>query len=264
MAENKFPESEKTDKEIKSLTVLPDKPNDVFSNLNNFFSELFKKKIVDINSKKEKVGVIGKSFKRDSISDRKKYMSNPSILEVDLIKDQVDIRFNWNKNLSILGIFSLITLVLVAEVYITLFLWQKNEIATKTSRLKQESRIVNEEINKAREDATEALEFKSKSEAVSYSFYKHVYWSNFFNYLEKNTLADVYYSGFGGDTTGIYILKSFVQDFRALAVQLRAFISDPNTVSALVANEKINNTPGKTVGVLFDLNLIVSKALFNK
>ena len=48
-----------------------------------------------------------------------------------------------------------------------------------------------------------------------------IYWSNFFSFLEKNTLPNVFYQDFSGDTSGEYILKARTDNFDSMAKQLK-------------------------------------------
>jgi hypothetical protein len=209
--------------------------------------------------KKEKIKPIPVS----PIEEKNTVVSNPKILEMDLISDQIEISFDLKKNLSIMGTFIIITLVLVAEIYLTLFLWQANEISAKTEKLKNESQSINQEVEINKTKAAEALAFKNRLEMTAPLLDKHVYWTNFFNYLEKNTLADVFYSGFNGGVDGTYTLKAFVKDYRAIGVQLKTFLAGDKTVTASISNERINNS-GANVGVVFDLSLSIKNDLFNK
>jgi len=190
-------------------------------------------------------------------------ISNPKILEMDLISDQIEIAFDWKKNLSLLGTFVMIILVLVAEIYLTLFLWQANEINAKTEKLSTESQSINQEVETNKVKASDALVFQNRVKIIAPIFNRHVYWTNFFSYLEKNTLADVFYSGFNGGVDGTYDLKAFVKDYRAIGVQLKTFLAGDKTNTASITNEKINNS-GKEVGVTFDLSLSIKNVLFNK
>ena len=189
--------------------------------------------------------------------------TNPKILDLDLIKDEVEVVFDWKKNLQFLGGFILITALLIAEVYVTLYLWEQNEIYSKTESLRQETALVDTEIATAKANASEATDFMNKINSLSSFFGQHIYWTDFFKYIEKNTLADVSYSGFKGDTGGSYSLTSFVQDFRAIGVQLKTFLADSHSTQATVSNEKINNG-GKSVGVNFNLNLVINRNLFTE
>ena len=198
---------------------------------------------------------------------------NPRILDVDLIKDEIDIEFNWRKNIWIMVGLIFLALIMAGEVYFTLYLWQNNEIFTKSESLRKETQYIDGQIATIKAQSAEAVAFKDRLTFVNNFFANHIYWTDFFRYLEKNTLADVSYSGFSGDTTGSYNLKSLVSDFRAIGVQLQTFSTDPDTQTAAVADQKIDNGQQATstelsgepnVGVHFTLNLVIRKSLFNE
>ncbi len=274
MSDNIFSKKDKTDEKIilregvKSSSPLStllagfkkysDKPKEIKTPVVEI-----KKEVIVPKKEKEIVVKKVKSVVSEKNTDKIDNFSNPKILEMDLISDQIEISFDWKKNLSILGVFVLITLVLVGEIYLTLFLWQKNEIYSKTEKLKSEAQSINQEIQNNQAKAADALVLKNKLEVITPILAKHVYWTNFFTYLQTSTLADVFYSGFSGGVDGNYALKAFVKDFRAIGVQLKAFLAGDKTNSASISNERINNS-GKSVGVMFDLNLSVKNDLFNK
>jgi hypothetical protein len=231
------------------LTETPKKPA-AKMDIGAWFKKMFKKK--------KATSVSAKPAKPKKINA----FSNPEILEVDLIKDEVEVGFNWRKNLWIMAGLVFLVVIVAGEIYGTLYLWEKNEIYLKADKLRSETKIIDKEISEAKAKATEATAFKDELNFLSPIFNGHIYWTNFFKYLEKNTLADVSYASFKGDTSGNYALHAFVKDFRAIGVQLKSFLSDPETTTATIANEKINNTD--KVGVSFDLNLSIKRTLFNE
>ena len=192
-----------------------------------------------------------------------KVPANPKILEMDLLQDQVAVEFNWRRHWLIMFVFLLFTTVIIAEAYVTLYLWESNEIAVKGQKLKTEVASVTKEIADAKAAAAPAVNFKDRANLVSTVFKNHIYWTNLLNYLERNTLADVYYLGLNGDTTGNYNLEAKVKDFRATASQLKFFLADSSTAAATINNTKIDNSPN-AVGASFDLNIKIKPDLFIK
>lgn len=188
---------------------------------------------------------------------------NPEILDIDLIKDEVPVEFEGRKNFRMLLVFSVLALLLVGQVYLVLLNWEKREIQKRSEHLKQEMELVNNQIEVAKEEASGALSLRNKLNLIYPTFSRHVYWSNFFNFLERNTLAQVYYSGFSGDTSGKYILRSYVSDFRAISFQLKTMLADKYARSCAISNEEMANG-NNNVGVIFNMDLSVNPSIFTE
>ncbi len=187
-----------------------------------------------------------------------------SLLEMDLIKDEVPVSFDWRGHWRKMILFALVALFLVAQLYLVLFFWERQEIKKKSDALGEEISNLNTEIEQAKKKAGSALQFNAKNRTISPLFFGHVYWNNFFSYLEKNTLSSVYYSGFTGSLSGNYILKAGTTDYRALGAQVRSFTSNEYTAQAKTEGEKIDDSGKSSLGVLFDFNLTVKPSLFTK
>lgn len=198
---------------------------------------------------------------------------NLKVLEMDLIKDEVVVNFDWREHFSSMFLFLLLAAVLIGEAYYALYIWGNNQDNTKSLYLKDEIAQTQKQIDDLKYLSNEAFSFKTKLTAVQPVFKRHIYWSNFFNFLQDTTLKDVYYLNFSGTTAGSYTLASKVKDYRAINVQLKAMLSNINTASASIANEKIDNpasssprliNPNTQPGASFDLNLKVKPDLFSK
>ncbi len=197
---------------------------------------------------------------------KKNTLQNPKILEVNLIRDEVRISFDWNKNISILMVVIFITGFFVAEIYFGLDWWEKQELI-KAQSLNDNISQVNREMSKIKAAADEALAYKDKSAQVSRLLNDHIYWSNFFNWLEKNTLSTVKYDSFGGDALGTYSLNAKALSYAEVSWQVKAFLSNQYvkkvevaTVSSAAKDKKTNATPS----VNFSLNFTLNPDIFKK
>ncbi len=207
-----------------------------------------------------------KSKKQDKGKIQKNILQNPKILEVNLIKDEVRISFDWNKNISVLLFTLFIAGFFIAEIYFGLDWWEKQEVA-KAQSLNENISQVNREISKIKATADEALAYKDKSVEVGRLLSEHIYWSNFFNWLEKNTLSTVKYDGFSGSTDSVYSLSAKAYSYAEVSWQVKAF-----SKNEFVKNiEVLSVTSGKTGklksaegGVNFSLNFELSPDIFKK
>ena len=196
---------------------------------------------------------------------KKNIDQNPKILEVNLIRGEVKISFDWNKNISILLVVLLITGAFLTEIYYGLDWWGQQEVA-KAQVLKDSIDKVNIDISKIKSKADEALTYKDKSVEVSYLLSNHVYWSNFFNWLEKNTLSTVQFDGFSGKTDGIYNFGAKALSYAEASWQVKAFLNDPfvKKVEVTQVSSTASKEKGSGSGVSFGIHLEVDPKIFNK
>lgn len=173
------------------------------------------------------------SRKNNQTAEEGRVLQNPKILEVNLIKEESHLDFDWKKNIKSL-LFALgVTIFIIVELYLGLDWWQKDEEA----RLE----IINAQVEKAskdvrdfRQQAADTLAYQEKTVEVARLLDNHVYWTNFFAWLERNTLSTVSYGGFSGTTKGAYSLSGKAGSFAEVSWQVKQLIDDPMTVSASV------------------------------
>ncbi|MFA4942573.1 MAG: hypothetical protein WC564_02995 [Patescibacteria group bacterium] len=219
------------------------------------------KKIGPVVSRKKNI----KDIRSRSVSDGTDGIGveNPGVLDIDLIKDEVPVIFDKKKHFYTLGAFIILSLFLVFEVYFFLYTWERQEISKKSVALQEEVTRLDQEIAYFQKQAAPAIEFKKQIISATPLFVSHTYWNNLFSFLERNTLVDVYYSGFVGDTSGSYLLHSWVKDFRAISFQLKTILADSHTANAKISNEKVNGGD-QSLGVMFDLGLSVKPSIFTE
>jgi len=197
----------------------------------------------------------------------KNALQNPKILEVNLIKGEVKIAFDWNKNISVLLLVLFITGVFIGEIYFGLDWWEKQE-TIKAQSLDSSISQVNSDISKIKSKADEALAYKDKSVEVSKLIDNHIYWTNFFNWLERNTLSTVKFDSFTGDTSGNYSLNASALSYAEVSWQVKAFLNDPIvkkvdvlTVDSIMSKDKNKPT---AQGVGFNLSFELDPKIFKK
>lgn len=204
-----------------------------------------------------------KKTKKDE--PKKRVLQNPKILEINLVKDEIRIDFNWSQNFSLLMVVLFITGFLVAEIYFGLDWWEQQELASSQT-LSQDISKINAEVNKIKAKTEEALLYKEKSIEVTNLLGNHIYWSNFINWLEKNTLSSVRYSGLTGDLSGTYSFTATAKTYADASWQAKAFLNDPMTqrVSIKTVNSSATKgEPGKS-SVAFSIELMVNPKIFKK
>lgn len=194
-----------------------------------------------------------------------KNLQNPRILEVNLVKEDGIVAFDWNQHIFILAVVLAIAGALVAEIYFGLDWWSKQE-ALRTQEVEAKIAKVNSETNKLKTQFSAGLTYKEKSAAFSDLLANHIYWTNFFSWLEKNTLSSVKYNGFTGDLSGKYTLEATAKTYADVSWQVKALLNDPLTqkVEVLQATAGQGKDKTKASEVKFSLLLVVKPEIFKK
>ncbi len=190
---------------------------------------------------------------------------NPEVLDVNLVKDEIVVEFNWRKHLLSLFLTMFVAFLFIAEIYYGLSWWQKEE-ETKTVAINAELQLVTNQIKKINSNASDFTSFKEKLSLTKDLADHHIYWTDFFNWLEKNTLNTVTYGGFSGDVTGSYDLAATAKTFSDISWQVKAFKKDP-LVDEVSVDSGSSSLGGETATssestVSFSIDLKVKPQIF--
>lgn len=188
---------------------------------------------------------------------------NPEILGTNLIKNEIVSFFDWKKNIAILLVFVLLSCAAMGVSYAWLVSWgdEKKEeaklFAIEFDKLKQK-------VENAEEEAEDAVVFKEKLKLASILLDKHIYWSNFFKFLEKNTIGDVYYTGgFSGNRNGKYSMSSKTISFNVVSEQVKALRKNELVIDANVSSGEFKaGSKEEDEEVGFTLNFTVDTSIF--
>ncbi len=203
---------------------------------------------------------------KNSKKNQAGFSQNPKILEVNLIRDEMPVSFELKKHIGTLFFTLLVTVLFVAEVYIGLNWWSTYENA-RLEKSQNRFNTVSEEIRQMKSASDQVSSFKERVELADSLLNRHVYWSNFFTWLEGNTLSSVSYQGFDGTINGEYELAAVTNAFRDLSWQSRVLLADPLVMSARVDSGSggISDEEAETkeVGeISFSLSLKVNPDIF--
>jgi hypothetical protein len=220
------------------------------------------KKVDKQENKKEEKEV--KKEKSTNKANNEHEFEKSNILEINLVKDQINVYFDWYKNIAMLVVFIFLSFLLVAEVYLALSWWQQENDSTVSQ---DEKRFVelNEETRKIRAEAEEALTFQTKLNKANYILDNHLYWSNFFDYLERNTLENIQYASFEGDILGEFSIPAVSDNFPSLGQQVYQLQADPDTEKVSIDSaEKLESEEENLEQVEFVIDLKINPSLFKK
>lgn len=169
-----------------------------------------------VNSNKQRVFTdLRKNFEQKS-------WNKPSLTETNLASGRTTLYFNWSRFWLSLIQWLVVTLFFIAISGSMLYLWQQKQ-RRQSLEVSQRFGRIDQLISLTENEAGNVLDFRGRLIVVNDLLNKHVYWSNFFSFLEKNTLPNVFYQDFSGDTSGEYLLKARTDSFDSMAKQLKVF-----------------------------------------
>lgn len=197
--------------------------------------------------------------------ERGKYESS-NVIKTNLIESQTLVFFEWKPKIILLILFSIITFFILGMIYGGLLYWEL-QITSQQEKMRGEIDLLQKEIDTTMKNIDYITSFQKQLNLSSAKLKDHVYWTNFFKFLEKNTLKDIYYvDGFNGNTDGKYALKAVTNNFENLYNQIELFklnkeVSNVNTGGGKIeGKEKI--VSGENL-INFSLDLVVDPKIFS-
>jgi len=89
---------------------------------------------------------------------------------------------------------------------------------------------------------------------------RHVYWTDFFEELERITIPEVYYKSINASTDGVIILSAEAESYLALARQYLAYQQAGDFVKSVTVSAIEGNEDGDQIG--FSVSLMVSPEIY--
>ena len=107
--------------------------------------------------------------------------------------------------------------------------------------------------------------FQKKLKTANKLLENHLYWTNFFSFLEKSTVADVYFINLIGGSDGQIVMSGVAKSYAAMSRQIIAFRTDERVskVSVLSASASVD-TEGNVTEINFDAKLQLNPEIFLK
>ena len=217
---------------------------------------------VDISHKKKHKKFFGEKFK----FSRPRWESL-NVIKTNLIQGEESAFFDWNKKITVLVINIISACLLVGLIYGGLIFWER-QINKQGEIILSDIEDINKNIEDTEKGIDEVDNFQKKLSKVAAILDNHIYWTNFFDFLEKNTLSEVYYiGGFSGDTNGEYNLPAVASEYSSIEGQLKVFRNAEEVIGAesfkgsMGKGEEGEDTGGS---VSFDIGLKVRPDIFLK
>ena len=177
------------------------------------------------------------------------------VLQSNFLKGDSEhsIAFDWKKDVIILIISILVATSIVGAAYFDLsYCIADNEI--QVSDLDQKIITLEQNITKT-ENEIELLEAQMK--IISEVLDKHIYWTNFFQFLEEYTLNEIHYQKFSGTPNGQYALSATAPNFSIIEAQINKMLE-----SKYVRNVSVDSATNNGNNVGFNLNLNLDPIIF--
>ncbi len=218
--------------------------------------------------KKRKKGA-NSSVETNSLKERllnffaRKRKENSKLLDINLVKEEVTTFIDWQENINFLIICIIVAVFVIGFSYTVVIFIQTQEISRNSKYVGEIADLRQKQIE-AEKGVEDILAFQKKLDLAADLLENHIYWTNFLEFLEKNTLADVHYSNFSGDISGRYHFDAYTTDFSAITEQVRVFRENPYVIKASVesGNKTDTNMQNKEGKINFNLNLVVDKSIF--
>jgi len=186
----------------------------------------------------------------------------PPVLETNLIKGEIVTFFDWHKQMVVLAMAILLPSFFIAAAYFGINAYEKQMLNKSEDRVANLNEL-NQKIKTEEAGLEEATDFQNRLSLAAKVFSRHIYWTNFFKFLEDNTVKKVYYSGFDGDTGGNYAFDALTKDYQSIVDELKLLKGNDKIVSAEAQGGETSEGSGlDESGVKFTLKFSVKKSLF--
>lgn len=198
-------------------------------------SELKAKDKQELNLKKNKAA---QSLSEELVKHTKQILKSKienrawnafSLPQVNLIKEHRSMFFNWQSKMLSMIFFVVLTCLVCVLAYGYLLILEKEKQSSNLYIFTNLDNI-NKQIASVKRGLDESIvPFNDKLMYTGYMLDNHIYWTNFFQFLEQDTLADVYYSA-GMDATisgnvkgsnGLFELSSVAKDYNTISNQTK-------------------------------------------
>lgn len=186
------------------------------------------------------------------------------VIRTNLIKGEIITFFDWPSKIIVLISLILGPVFLVGAIYFGVMYYKKaNQV--KSQEQAQKFIELTQKINQEEVGLKEIIDFQTKLKIISQIFAKHLYWTNFFKFLEDNTIKDVYYSGFTGDTSGNYSLDALAVSYNNISEQAKILKNNKNITDVQVTGgEMMRGDADNKTKIKFILKFSILKNIFTE
>lgn len=153
----------------------------------------------------------------------------------------------------ILSIVVISVLFILSRLYGNLY-FEKKE--AEVENIKRDIVLLEAQSKDFLEQRNLVIKLNDKAEEVERTLNQHIYWRNFFNFLENYTIADVYFGDFSAQAREPIRLNAQAQDLNSLARQIVAFREADDFVKKVEVSGVQKSGEGDMVQALLEITLL--------
>jgi len=192
------------------------------------------------------------------------------IIKTNLIQGEITTIIDWGEKKRLAFYLLLALAIIIGGFYFALLGWEYKS-KYEAAKLGGVIAELEEQIKAAEKTVKEVDNFQQKLKFASSLLDKHIYWTNFFRFLEENILTKaVVLGGFAGGTEGEYVFNLKASEYIDIPDQIRTIKANDKVIDAwvLAGTQAIETTLNKYKEeksekvISFSLNLILRPTLF--
>lgn len=214
--------------------------------------------------------------RKDHAGNKKDQWHAPNIIKTNLIHNEANDSLDWSENINKLSFAVGGAFFLLSAFYLGLQM-KESFMMQKGQEITQEIQDVKMQIISAKNGLGDIDSFQKKLDIAGNLLNKHIYWTNFFGFLEENLIKDAYIVGdFAGDTSGEYSFTVVTDSYSHAANQiklLREYNEDKIIKEMQVTQASFNEPKQQPIGseikadnaaVTFNVDLKIDQKIFYK
>ncbi|MCF7795476.1 hypothetical protein K9M42_00050 [Patescibacteria group bacterium] len=226
----------------------------------DFIKKVENKEVEDINELNEaeeekedenKDKKLHKKFKKNKDKDKEKKEeeeeevnfikeNEKDKIEINLIPDNVStIPVQINKMIKCGFIFGF-SITIIFLVYLGIYLYGQSS-EKRVEDIRAENTRLEQQYKSYKESLDDIKNTKQNLDEIIKLLDSHIYWTKFFNLLEENTIPEVFYYNFTGDTSGQMTLNAITDSYLSVSKQMIAFKNAENFVDSISVNDASAN-----------------------
>ncbi len=171
---------------------------------------------------------------------------------------------SWREVLQLVGITVIATSGIIGLIYGGLHI-MRGQLEKRTVAIDAEINTFKKDILVYNAQEPAMSKIGAKVELVAGLLHQHIYWTNFFNLLEKYTLADIYYDGVSATTNGNLTLSAHGTSFETVSQELQLLNSEEAkefVSAASITGAQLTTATDGTEQVSFSVQLTLNPKLF--
>jgi hypothetical protein len=213
---------------------------------------------------KEKMKFDTESIKK-RLQETKDRWKAPKMIKTNLIKDEITTIVDWSKNLKILLPSMIVPVVIIILFYGGMIFWE-SKAKKEGEKLGGDIEVIYNRIQQTEKEVTSVDNFQKKLKLARNLLDDHIYWTDFFTFLEEAILTDAYIlEGVSGKIDGKFQLPIRTLKYTNMGDQIRVFKENEYVEEITVGGGSL--LAGKDdveVGVVFKVDLMLNPSLFTR